>query len=799
MKVFFRLLSVTLFLLLYSCRSTKFVPENEYLLSSANVKTDAKGISAWEMESYIKQKPNFKTFEVFKLPLTIYNLSGQDTTKWLNKVLRNAGEPPVIYDSTKVNATVVDLQRMMTNKGYLNAKVASQVDLNNKKAKITYNINAGQPYTISDYKIDIKDSIIGNSKLPILPSSLKDHRKSNHIHSLDVDTFLYRNTLVKSGSNFDLDMLDEERTRIVNLFRRTGYYAFNKDYIRFVADTIKGDHQVELELVIDPYSQHGSNKVEGVSKAHSQYVIDHVYFYIDYNPLVDGHISNYPTTSQYDEKGYTIKYGPRGRYIRPSVVLDNCYIVPGHLYNESMTALTYNALSQLKILKNININFVEVIENDSSKLICTITCVPDKKQGISAEIEGTNSGGYLGVGGSLGYLHRNAFKGSEQFGVKVIGAYEAITSSFSSFDDNYFEIGGQTTLTFPRFLFPFLKSDFRRKIHASTQFAADYSYQRRPGYFTRTVLSSSVKYIWYGRRSSSSKHTFDLIDVSYVRIPELSTEFKNKISKQSLLYSFSDQFIASMGYSYSKTNANPTNVNSAYRLNTNKLYSFRGSIESAGNTLALIAAIADLKKDTLGSRKIFGTHYVQYLKGTADYSETYRIDEKNSIAWRLGGGVAYPYGNWKQIPIQKRFFAGGANSVRGWGVRELGPGSFYDPDANFYQYSGDIRLDANVEYRSKVFWIIELAAFIDMGNVWTIKEYKDQPRGQFKFNSFYKEIAAAWGLGIRFDFDFVLLRLDCGWKAYDPAHNPNVSHWRIKEPYRLRRNTALHLAVGYPF
>jgi outer membrane protein assembly factor BamA len=188
-----------------------------------------------------------------------------------------------------------------------------------------------------------------------------------------------------------------------------------------------------------------------------------------------------------------------------------------------------------------------------------------------------------------------------------------------------------------------------------------------------------------------------------------------------------------------------------------------------------------------------------------DYSRTYQVDRKNSIAWHVGGGLIYPYGNSKQTPVQKRFFSGGANSVRGWAIRELGPGSYYfvpssatDRD-NFYYHSGDIRFDASIEYRSKLFWIIELGAFVDAGNIWTIKNYAEQPRGKFRPDRFYREIAAAWGLGLRLDFDFVLLRLDGGWKAYNPSADPQRTKWPVVNPFNMNDNFAWHIAVGYPF
>ena len=787
-------------ILIQSCSSTKFVPEGEYLLESATVKSDKKIIPTYEMETYIKQKPNYKTFSIFKLPLFIYNLAGKDTTKWVNRTLIHAGDPPILYDSTMVHLTVDNLERIMTNKGYLNAKVTPIIDLNKKAARITYDIKAGEPYRISEYRIDVNDTILSNPIL-IAPQSRTGHTKDGMISPpLSIDTILQRNSLVKKNSVFDLDMLDQERDRISSILKRVGYYAFNKEYIGFEADTTIGKNNVELDLTIYPFVPGGAVGGQATAVPHRQYRVKAVELYIDYNPLEDGNLSQYKETTVYEKGGYKIKYGPRGEYIKPNVILNNCYIIPGSLYNETLTTMTYSALSQLKILKNVNITW----ENDSTELRCIITCVPDKKQGTSTEVVGTNSGGFFGIGIEEGYLHRNAFKGSELFNVRLRGAYEAITPSFSSFSDNYFEIGGETSLTFPRFIFPFLNRDFKRSIHASTQFNTSYTFQRRPGFFTRTVLSGGIKYIWQDRRLSLNRHTFDLIDISYVHLPQssLNSEFYDNLSAAAQQYSFNDHFIMSMGYTFSRSNiASPIRRNQP-------IYSLRASVETAGNILALAAAISDAKPNEIGSKQVFGTNFAQYVKGTVDFSKTYQVDEKNSFAWHAGGGIAYPYGNNEQIPIQKRFFSGGANSVRGWSIRELGPGSYYfrpteggnvnDKD-NFYYHSGDIRFDASIEYRSKLFWLLELGAFVDAGNIWTVKEYEKQEGGSFKLDKFYKEIAVAWGLGLRLDFDYVLIRLDCGWKAYDPSNDPNTRRWPISEPFKIKKNTAWHIAVGYPF
>ena len=781
-------------LLIWSCRSTKFVPEGKYLLSSAEVKSDTKGFSGYKMEPYIKQKPNYKTFSLVKIPLTIYNLAGKDTTKWINRTLQHGGEPPVIFDSTMVDNTADNLQRVMTNKGYLDADVQPKVKFDDKRAKVEYFIHAGQPYRINDYSIHVPDSSM--SRFLVVPDYIKRFRHNPKQNLLSVDSILGANSLIKKKELFDLDMLDAERERISSIFRRLGYYDFSKEYVGFVADTTVGNKQVDLELSLYPYSRRDTDG-STEETPHQQYMVKEVFLYVDYNPIVDGDISGYQTSETYERDGFKIFYGPRGRYIKPHIIINSCFIRPRQLYNERATTMTYSSLSQLHILKNVNIQYMRIDSDSLPQLRCIITCVPDKKQGISAEIEGTNSGGSFGLEAGLGYLHRNAFRGSELFNIKLKGAYEAVSPSFSNFRDNYFEIGGETSLTFPRFMLPFLNKDFRRSIHASTQFNANYTFQRRPDYFTRTVLSGGVKYIWQERQSNSTRHVVDLIDISYVHIPTLEPRLDTTLSVNAKKYSFTDQFIFSSGYTFTKSNANPNE----YNRSNNPLYSIRASVETAGNLLSLIAKVTDRPKDQNGSRKIFGTQFAQYVRGNFDYSQTLRFDDRNSVAWRLGGGIAYPYGNFKQIPIQKRFFSGGANSVRGWSVRELGPGSFHPrkENDNFFYHSGDIRLDANIEYRSKLFWVLELGAFLDAGNIWTIKKYEDQDRGNFQLDRFYKEIAMAWGLGLRFDFDFVLIRLDMGWKVYNPEKDSNIRRWPVTRPFDIGHNTAFHIAVGYPF
>lgn len=793
----------------YSCSSTKYVPEGEYLLNNATVKVDAKDVSYFDMEPYIKQRANFETFELFKFPLFIYNLSGRDTTRWFNRALRSGGESPVIFDSTQIDRSLVDLSRVMYNKGYLDVEVTPEITYRDKKVDVVYDIKSGIPTTIDNYTITIPDSVFQ----PDVEKTFRIPPRFRHLSgdSLDLIAYISTGSLLKKGDQFDLDLLDNERERVSSIFRRNGYMNFGKEYIGFVADTIGKTDKVDLEMVIYPYTRSIGNN-QTVDIPHHQYYVDKVDIYVDYNPINDGSIENYVATDTIVRGDYRIFYGERGRFLKPFIILDNCYIQPGGLFNEIQTNLTYNSLSQLHILKNVNIRYEEYLHNDSTRLRCIITAVPDKKQGISAEVEGTNSGGYFGVGAGLGYVHRNAFRGSELFNARVKGSYEAVTPNFSSFKDNYFEIGGEMSVTFPRFMFPFLKKDLRRRLRASTQLVSSYTYQRRPNYFTRTVLSTGIKYIWENRGLNPSRHSLDLIDISYAHIPYLNPDFESTLSENAKIYSFTDQFIVSIGYTYSKTNSLTVGLVPMPRRNRTT-YSLRTSIETAGNVLSLIGKLADLPREENGARKIFGTYFAQYVRGNVDYSKTIRLDDRNSLAWRLGLGIAYPYGNNKLVPFQKRFFSGGANSVRGWSARELGPGAFYREDANFNDQSGDIRFDANIEYRSKAFWKLELAAFLDAGNIWTIKGTERQYKGEFKFDKFYKQIASSWGIGFRLDFDYVLIRLDCGWKLYNPADIPNFrqdesgmyvpdgykSKWSVLKPFNFGENTSWHIAVGYPF
>ena len=765
-----------------SCRTTKYVGEGQYLLDKVKIETDNSNVKSSEMKQYLQQHPNNKIFGLLKWPLYVYNWSGSNENKWLNKQLRRMGESPVILDLDLAGQSVSQLDRYLSNRGYLNARVAMSVDTaKHKKALLKYSVAANEPYRIyqfetlaNDYKID---SII----------HLEPPRRA-FLQSIFRSVPREYNSLIKEGMLFDRNVLDKERQRITTLLRNRGYYAFNRDYISYRADSSYSSNRVDLEMYVKPV-EYISPEGETKERRHSQYYINSVKIHTDYDPL-DVNIANYKNyiTDSTSLRGISVLYGAGGRSIRPNVLQQSSYLIPGRLYNERNVEQTYASFSALKALRYTSIKFDEFEEGDTMKLDCIILTAPAKKQGLRFDVEGTNSAGDIGFASSLTYQHRNLFKGSELFSAKVHGGYEYLSSTQEHGD--FWEYTGETSLHFPRFLFPFISNDFRRRVRATTEFKMSYDQQRRPEYY-RSIVSGGWIYHWQNRINTLARHTFKLLDVNYVFLQDVDEDFKNSLPETTALYNYSDQFIVSMGYVYSFNNYDPIERG-------RNTYSFRVALESAGNIMYAMSNLFGAKKDENGSYNLFGINYSEFLKGDVDFARSFTIDARNSVAFHIGLGLAYPFGNSHEIPFERRYYSGGANSNRGWSVRSLGPGSMKkDNTTSFVHQAGDIRMDANLEYRSRLFWKLETAFYVDAGNIWTIHKYDYQPDGNFDINRFYREIAVSYGLGLRLDFDYFLVRLDSGFKAFNPQERGSKK-WAISNP-NFSDNFAWHFAVGYPF
>jgi hypothetical protein len=414
-------------------------------------------------------------------------------------------------------------------------------------------------------------------------------------------------------------------------------------------------------------------------------------------------------------------------------------------------------------------------------------------------IDGTNSAGDLGVAANITYEHRNIFKGAERLRVRLNGAYEFISSgslpeSVNLIDQNYYEYGVETFLSIPQLILPWLLKGLKQQPSASTEFSVGLNFQKRPEYL-RQFFNLSSKLQWSGMDWRLT-NTVEPLDINYVRMPWKSQffidEYLGDDSNPILRESYKDQLIARTAYSFLYTNT-------GLRIQPKNPFRIRAGIDLAGLLPRLVTTLGGSKTNSDGSEEILGTTYAEYVKTDFDFAQTYPFDDKNSLAIHFGLGVAVPYGNSNVLPFEKRYFAGGANSVRGWSTRTLGPGGYKRNNtlrADFVNQTGDIKIDMSAEYRHKLTELFEIATFVDAGNIWTIKDYEGQSGGLFKFDEFYKQIAVSYGLGLRVNLGFLLLRLDAGMKAYDPADsekkfvllNPNFSD-----------KFALHFAIGYPF
>lgn len=765
-KGFRSLLSVAILWLAAGCSTTKYVPEGSYLLDEVHIVTDNKEVKPSALSLYVRQNPNSKWFSLLKTQLYIYNWSGRDSTRWLNRALRRLGDAPVIYRERDAEITNEEIRKAVQNMGYMGASVEPVTETRKKKLKLTYRVTTGKPYRVRSIHRDIQDE------------NIREYLRQDSA-----------STLLSTNMLFDVNLLDAERQRIASALLQRGYYKFNKEYISYTADTARNTYLVDLTMHLAPYREGDT------LRAHRRYAIRGVSFVTDYNLLESPSYTGVDINDSIHYEGYPIYY-KNHLYLRPKVLTNNLRITPGALYNEQDVQRTYSNFGRLQALKYTNIRFTEIQRGDSAWLNGYVLLTKNRQQSVSFEVEGTNSSGDLGAAASVAFQHRNLFRGSEAFMFKVRGAYEAVSGlQKGQHSQNYTEFGAEATINFPRFLFPFLSSDFRQKIRATTEFGLQYNYQMRPE-FTRIVASAAWSYKW-GVQHQRAQHRIDLLDVNYLYMPWIDREFEELYLKQDenyiLKYNYENRLIVRTGYSYSYNSAGRSLTNNATAANS---YTIRFNFESAGNLLYAFSRIAHTQKNGEGEYTLLNIPYAQYVKADIDFARNVMIDKRNSLALHCGLGIAVPYGNASMLPFEKRYFSGGANSVRGWSVRDLGPGIF-PGDNNFMNQSGDLKLDLNVEYRTRLFWKFRGAVFVDAGNIWTLRNYKDQPGGQFRINEFYKQLAVAYGIGLRMDLDFFILRFDGGMKAVNPA-GKGRDRYPLMHP-DFGRDFAFHFAVGYPF
>ena len=696
---------------LSSCSVSRHLPEDAYLLDKVRVVSETDPSLARSLKSKVDQRTNKRTFGLFRLPLRLYCLAGE-RDNYINRTLKKMGEPPCLYDEASAEKNCANLQRVLKNQGYLNAHVTSDTEVYGHKLKVNYFLKPQKLYRIASI----------------------DYRSTDTLLIADVlrDTL---NSLLKVGGPLDANVLNKERSRLAEYLHNNGYFGFNKDYITYLVDTARNSSDANLVMRIRGRQMYRGDDGERMMVSHNKYKIGDINYYM--YPVS----YNYQRDFSFDD---SLMYGGSDFYyhehaeLRPRVLSHSLQFSSGMLYDSRRVKESYAAFGRFGALKYTNIDFVE--RNDST-LDCNVVLYPAKKISTGAELDITNTAGDFGVSAALSFTNRNLFRGSEVFTLKLRGAYENVTQLSDYASGHFLEYGADMSLNFPRFIVPFISNEVQRRSRATTQLEFQFNAQDRPE-FNRNVFSASWSYLW--NATPQMKHRLDLLGINLVSVPWKNPNFVNIYldqfnSRNSIVkFNYEDLFIFRTGYDFYYASPNAGAVKDYFDVS----HSVRVGVETSGNLLNLMSEAFHMQKDSLGQYRLFNIAYAQYVKNDFSWTMNMNIDKRNSLLFHVGTGIAFPYGNARMLPFEKRYYSGGANSVRGWSVRALGPGSYVPRDGaiDYINQSGDIKLDLSLEYRMALFWKINGALFVDAGNIWTIYDYDDQRDGMFAGSTFYIQI-----------------------------------------------------------
>ena len=568
----------------------------------------------------------------------------------------------------------------------------------------------------------------------------------------------FRNAFLKDTSSLSLRVgdylseasLETESELSGSAMRNEGFFDFSKNNFFFEADTLSVPDVAALKVTINEYTRNENPRDASPIRR----------FYID---KVD------------------ISY-PENLNIREKVLRELTTIYPGQVYSEDVVNNTYSRLSSLKIFSTVNIGMTP---KDTNLVDCSITLSQSKLQGVQVNLEASsNSSGLLGISPQLSYYHNNVFRGGEILNLSFMGNFQFKFND--SVRSNEFGVSGG--LSFPKF-FPLPYSLFTGAI-PRTDVNLSYNYQDRPEY-TRYIISTSYGYS--GNVSNKFFYQAYPLQMNIVRLFNLDPDFYNSLAADPFLKNaYQNHFDLGSGLMLSYTT-------DASSIPEKSFFYTRFQFDIAGNLLSCFNNM--MKQDANGSRMIWNTPYSQFVRGEITLGRTWVFGRNSgqSVATRLLAGAGYAYGNSTALPFEKHFYAGGSNSLRGWQARTVGPGlSVMDDSFVIPNQTGDMKLEANIEYRFNMFWKFAGAVFVDAGNIWTLRNKGEgnSDQSMFRLDTFGESIAANWGLGLRLNFGFLLLRLDMGIKVHDPAR---VQKWVSPEQWLKRDGYALHFGVGYPF
>jgi len=798
-------------LLLSSCSSTWRLEKDKYLLAKNKIVCDnCPNEITEEALTIVKQKPNKKTLGL-RLYLWLYNVgnSGKERkiafVKRVDDALKEFGEEPVVYDSSLANLSQKQISEFLFQKGYFNNKVTYSTDTSTHKNKIkacTYYLTLNTPYKIARIQRIFHDKN--------LETAYNESKKSS---------------LLKRQEIYDYEVLDKERARLTRLFKEVGYYDFSKEYVRYKVDTTQGNYRVNLSMEILNPVEEKSDGTTTEKPYHTLYKWNNFFVYPNYDFYKT---KEYPFSKKRDKLSIIYKDSLK---INPKILEQNIRYT-NYYYDLSLIETSYKNLLNLGIYQNINIENkkTESFTGKPIELLDTyIYLTPFKRNSFTVEtrlesraISGRNDDGSaslnLGVSGNFTYTRKNAFKNGETVKLGFTAGLEPFYLSDTTFSGKFFnttQIGPSLQVSFPKFLLPISIDQFSKRIQAKTFINANYSLLRNDD-IRRGASTVNITYQW--QETEFKKHAVTPVEVSLVNAT-LSENLVNRldaIGDPFLKNAYNNQLIIASSYQFIFDKNTNTN------LNRNRVYN-RAHIELAGNLIRKGFELSKATKNENGSYEIANIPFAQYWIIDNDFRfYTKKTSKLGNIALRLYGGIGKPLENQKYLPFDRSFFSGGANGIRAWRARTLGPGGYMDSTSfgGILNRLGEIQLEGNIEYRFPIIRFLEGALFTDIGNIWVIKEQGNRTNTEFT-SEFAKQLAIGSGIGLRLDFDFFIIRFDLALQMHDPAlsdgerwvwekkdnynrivdtYNENVINsgsTDLQNHYAPRLN--FNIGIGYPF
>ncbi len=754
-----------LLLTLSACSNIKYLKEGENLYVSGEVELDDsdsiparfRGPLESDLEELLRPKPTSSIFGL-RPRLYIYNMMGEPKKKtgvraWIkNKV----GKAPVLLSDVNVEYNQNLLRNRLESRGFFNASISADSTISNRKASLLYTAHTERIFRTRNVTWPKDTSLISREIAATKEQSLLQPRRP-----------------------YNLDNIITERERIDNVLKDKGYFFFSPDHILVQVDSALGNNQVDMNVKI---------KKETPENAKHPYKINNVFIYPEYS-LQQGNYVIASSEKAENYKGYY--FVDPNRTFRKFALARTIFLNKGDTYNRDLQNQTISQLVGMGTFRFVKTNYI-VADSANHLLDVHYYLTPQQKKTIRTELLGKTAAVYNGAELNVSWRHRNAFKAAELLRFSVYGGYEVQSGGGVNINSNFYRYGAEAALTWPRIIAPFNWSPTRRFVPHTTTLVAYEFLNRRQAY-----RLNSMRFAWgYQWQESIKKdHNLNVLDVGYVQ-PRNVTDFYLDLIEQypNLQRAIDRQFTFGPTYKFTYTNTmENTRRNTMY---------FLGGLDLSGNITGLLMN-ADANTNP---KNIFGAQFSQYIKTELEYRNYFKLTSKSTIAARAMVGYGYSYGNSRQLPYVKQFFAGGPNSLRAFRARAIGPGS-YDPDRignnNFVpDMTGDIKMELNAEYRGKIVSFLDWAAFVDAGNIWL--QNADSLRGGGQFTKdFAKEFAVGGGLGLRFDFSVLVLRTDFAIPFRLP-YLPENERWvfnkiNFRDPEWRSNNIVFNLAIGYPF